>query len=173
MSALTGARLRELLDYDYLTGHFTRRVSLTHSVKVGDRAGTISKKTGYASIWVDGHLYYAHRLVWLYVYGMWPIQIDHINGNRIDNRLTNLRDCTNAENQQNIKGRSHNKSGFIGVHFDAWSGKWRASIKIDEKTIKLGRFSSKRDASEAYKEAKRQHHTFQPHVREAISAKLV
>lgn len=72
-----------------------------------------------------------------------------------------------------IKGRSHNKSGFIGVHFDAWSGKWRASIKIDEKTIKLGRFSSKRDASEAYKEAKRQHHTFQPHVREAISAKLV
>ena len=85
--SLTAERLREVLDYDPDTGVFTRKVRTASSVKVGDVAGSLNGK-GYIRIRVDGRLYFAHRLAWLYVHGEWPVdQVDHINGIKNDNRI--------------------------------------------------------------------------------------
>ena len=87
---LTAERLREQLRYDAETGVFTRRVGSGHA-RAGDMAGSVLS-TGYVRIGIDGAKYTAHCLVWLYVNGVWPDQIAHINGNRSDNRIANLRE---------------------------------------------------------------------------------
>lgn len=163
---LSGRRLRELVDYDWETGIFTRRVTLTNSQKAGSVAGSKPNVNGYIMISIVGRLYYAHRLAWLYVYGMWPHgEIDHIDGNRSNNRLGNLRVCTTAENAQNSSIKSNNKSGFVGVYFDKATGRWRAQIKTAGKTTQLGRFDTAENASAAYKAAKQRSHPFNPVLR--------
>ena len=88
---LTAERLRERLHYDAGTGVFTRRVGSGHA-RTGEMAGSVHS-TGYVRISIDGGKYTAHCLAWLYVHGVWPPdQIDHINGNRSDNRIANLRE---------------------------------------------------------------------------------
>jgi hypothetical protein len=88
---LTAERLRKRLRYDAETGLFTRRVGSGHA-HAGDMAGSVHS-TGYVRICIDGGRYTAHRLAWLYVHGVWPSgQIDHINRNRSDNRIANLRE---------------------------------------------------------------------------------
>lgn len=167
---VTAERLRELLHYDPSTGLFTRRVSLSNDGKPGDPAGSVPNKvTGYVAVSVDGRLYYAHRLAWLYVHGVWPQNIDHRNGNRADNKLDNLRECSKSENAQNQKRKTNNRSGFVGVHFDSVTGRWRASIRISGKTTKLGRFDTREEAAAAYAEAKLTLHPFQPTLRETAN----
>ena len=115
-------------------------------------------QNGYCIIRLDDRLYTAHRLAWLYVHGQWPThQLDHINGNRQDNRLCNLRPATNAENAQN-RTRKSNTSGFPGVR--KTNSKWTAEIKVNYKPIRLGRFDSPEAAYAAYLEAKRKYHPF-------------
>jgi hypothetical protein len=87
---LTAERLREQLRYDAETGVFTRRVGSGHA-RAGDMAGTVHS-TGYVRISIDGGKYTAHHLAWLYVHGVWPYQIEHINRKRSDNRIANLRE---------------------------------------------------------------------------------
>jgi hypothetical protein len=166
--SLSAKQLRDELAYDPESGLFTR-LKARVAAHVGMVAGTINKHTGYTFISVRGTQYYAHRLAWLHVHCRWPDQIDHINGNRSDNRLANLRECSVAENAQNMKprGRSDNKSGHIGVHWDSHTSKWRAAIKVGGRTIRLGRFGSVQEASEAYARAKASHHSFQPTLRSA------
>lgn len=110
--------LKELLHYESETGVFYWLVSNSNRIKVGDVAGCVNPY-GYVVIRIDGHLYRAHRLAWLYVYGNYPEGkqpfIDHINGNPSDNRITNLRCSSLAENQKNRKINSNNKSGVLGV----------------------------------------------------------
>lgn len=170
MQPLTADQLHELLDYDPVTGIFRRRVSLSNSCKVGEIAGS-QHSSGYIMISVRGKLYYAHRLAWLYVHGKWPAQIDHRNGKRADNPIDNLRECTTSENQQNLKkeGRGGTTS-FLGVHFDRFTNRWRASIRANGKTIKLGRFNTEDEASAAYWVAKKRLHPFQPIMRELNNA---
>ena len=89
---LTAEKLRSLLNYDLITGEFTWKKQKGQK-NAGAPAGWHGRER-YVQIGVDGHLYYAHRLVWLYVYGKWPLnQLDHINGNPSDNSLINLREC--------------------------------------------------------------------------------
>lgn len=86
---LTVERLRELLDYDPETGVF-RWKEPRRKCRVGEVAGSL-RKDGYVKIQVDGRFYQAHRLAWLCVYGVWPSAIDHIDGNRANNAIANLR----------------------------------------------------------------------------------
>jgi hypothetical protein len=157
-NTLTQARLKELLHYDPETGVFTWLVNRGRKAKAGDRAGRITDK-GYNSIRVEGLCHFAHRLAWIYVHGEHPSGImDHINGVRHDNRISNLRVSDYTENAQNRrKARSSNLSGFLGV---ATAGnKFQSWINIPgKKRIHLGTFITAEEAHEAYVLAKRQYH---------------
>jgi hypothetical protein len=162
---MNAEQLRELLDYDPNTGVFVWRVSRSRT-SAGSVAG--SKNThGYWQIRACGKLYYAHRLAWLYMYGTWPKdQIDHIDGNRVNNRIENLREATNTENQQNRGLSPSNISGFTGVHWANRECKWRAQIRHQRKLHHLGFFDTPEEAHTAYIKAKAEIHTFQPTLRD-------
>ncbi len=150
---LTQDRLKELLSYDPLTGVFKRVISITRAGKAGDIAGG-ARKSGYVSISVEGKLYLAHRLAWLYMYGHWPKQhIDHINGVTGDNRIENLRDVSRSVNMRNLKSaKKSNSCGFLGV---AKRGdKFRARISLNRKATYLGTYSTPDQANDAYLEAR-------------------
>ena len=145
---LTQERLKELFFYDPSTGLFTRIKGIK-----GNMAGSVSNcknVKGYVQIMIDYKNYTAHRLAWLYVYGRWPHeQIDHINRIKNDNRLVNLREATNSENQINIQVRSHNTSGITGVMRDSRSNKWVAQIIRNNRRYYLGRYGSVHEAAQA------------------------
>ena len=148
-------RLREVLDYDPETGAFTRKISDSYRPRIGRPAGS-KTNYGYIRIDVDGQLHRAHRLAWLYVTGSWPEhQIDHINGKRDDNRWSNLRAASGAQNSQNSKKRKHNRSGFKGVSWKVKSAKWVAHIRVNGKSRHLGYFEDLNDAAHAYANAAR------------------
>lgn len=128
------------------------------AVTAGSVAGHLHAGKGYVNIKLGGKLYKAHRLAWLYVYGSFPVgEIDHVDGVRHHNWISNLRDVSSSENHQNLrKPKSNNQSGFLGVY--PRRGRWAASIKVKGKSYFLGDFDSPEKASEAYATAKRDLH---------------
>lgn len=160
MRDLTAEALKAQLHYDPTTGIFTRVMNSTRPDLIGKAAGTLRPaSTGYQTISVARKRYYAHRLAWLYMTGEWPQIIDHINGDRTDNRWANLRSVTQVVNAQNVHGaQSDNKSGFLGAHFCKTTGRYRAMLRVGKKYMHLGRFDTAQEAHAAYVEAKRQHH---------------
>jgi len=156
---LTAERLRSILSYDPTTGVFTWRQHRRRS-EIGRPAGCESKKSGYILIGIDGRLYYAHRLAWLYAHGAWPLGIiDHRDTNRSNNRIRNLRDTSRSVNQQNIrKPRSHGTSGYLGVTWHRQVEKWLAQIQVNGRNRSLGLFDDPAEAHQAYLKAKREHH---------------
>lgn len=164
--ALTQDRLKELLHYDPDTGVFTWKVSRGNA-RAGSVAGSVDGHHGYWLIGIDGGNHRAHRLAWFYVYGTQPDeQIDHINGVRSDNRINNLREATNSQNQRNTGARSHNTSGFKGVRWHKASGKYCAAIQHKGKRHHLGLFSGPDEAHAAYcKAADDMHRDFANHGR--------
>ena len=101
-SLLTLDYLKQLLNYDPLTGIFTWVVSRNRRVKIGQIAGYLNSPILHRRIEIDGKSYGAHRLAWLYVYGYFPCGVvDHIDGNPSNNKITNLRECTQGENSRN------------------------------------------------------------------------
>lgn len=101
----------------------------------------------------------AHRVIWALVYGEWPQgDIDHINGDGLDNRLGNLRLCRHAENMRNMKIQSGRASAFKGVSPSRQDGKWRAHIKIDGRHVHLGTFADEEAAARAYDDAASKYH---------------
>ena len=156
--AITAERLRELQHYNPDTGIFTWRVRTAKSVHVGDVAG-YSFRNGYIRMKVDGHYYLAHRLVWLWVTGEWPAgDLDHINGNKADNRWNNIRLATRSQNMANIRAHTDNISGFKGVSWNKALRKWRAHIGVGGKHIYLGGFDTAAKAYAVYCLAARRHH---------------
>lgn len=160
LTCLTAERLRELFHYDLVTGVFTRLVAVGRHgrYKVGDVAGTL-KPDGYNIVCVDGTQYKAHRLAWLYVYGVWPSGlIDHKYGKEAGNGIENLREGNNTFNMQNERcARANNKSsGLLGAH--AHGKRWRSQIKVDGVLIRLGTADSPEEAHQLYLEAKRRLH---------------
>jgi hypothetical protein len=155
---LTVDQLRDTFDYDANTGVFVWKIRPSKAVKAGDVAGCTEKRIGYITIGIAGRIYKAHRLAWLYVYGSWPKGlIDHINGNKADNRIDNLRDVFAGGNSQNVrKPNKRNKSGFMGVIW--FQNKWRASMSVNGKSKWLGDYSTPEEAHQVYLEAKRKYH---------------
>jgi hypothetical protein len=149
---LTAEYLRSVLNYDPETGIFTWRVSPKFSgVRAGDRAGC-PDGIGYLQIGVQGKVYRAHRLAWLYVYGYWPNdQIDHVNRDRADNRIANLRAATSHQNALNMGKACNNTSGHTGVVWHKNVSKWGARIKHNQKSIYLGLFENLEEAVAARK----------------------
>lgn len=154
---LTQRRLRTLLQYRKSSGQFRYKVARNHMTPVGEIAGCL-KASGYLELWIDGKIYKAHRLVWLYCFGAWPEgYIDHIDGCKHNNRLANLRDVTPAINAQNQKyAKSCNKSGVLGVV--ARHKKFRAQITICGRTVAIGTYETSDEAHAAYLLEKRKRH---------------
>ena len=155
---LTHQSLINLLDYSPISGVFTWRVRPRNHFKnvqaygawntkfAGKEAGGIDGKR-YIRINIDKCKYYTHRLAWLYIHGEWPKnQIDHINRDKTDNRIQNLRDVTNQVNCQNMPMRNSNTSGITGVSWYKNINRWAACIKVDGKTKHGGTFKNKDDA---------------------------
>lgn len=139
MSNLTQTRVRELLQYDRDTGNFTRRIA-NGTAKAGDVAGGVLPN-GYVQISVDGHPYLGHRLAWFYEYGQWPTEhTDHVDGDRANNRLANLREATAAQNCANTGPQVNNTSGVKGVYWSKIRRKWIAQIGVGRAVKNLGGF---------------------------------
>lgn len=152
-------RLNELLEYDPETGKIFWKVSRS-SARPGKEAGYINV-TGYRKMCIDSVEVGTHRVAWALFYGKWPDGcIDHINGNRSDNRIENLRDVDASTNMQNLKQAKANNlsSGLLGAYKVSTSEKWKSQIRIDGKIKHLGTFESAQDAHKAYINAKRNHH---------------
>lgn len=115
---------------------------------------------GYIKIEIDGIEYMAHRIAWKIVTGVDPgvMQVDYINGNKIDNRFLNLRLASNAENAMNRGTSSRNSSGYKGVSYSKRRKKWVATIRIDGKSIYLGGYQTAEEAHAAYCSAAEQLH---------------
>lgn len=143
--SLTAKELRRLFLYDQKTGEFWR--------KSNGRLTGSDDGQGYVQIWVDGKLYRAHRLAWLYVHGIWAEQIDHRDGDKSNNRIKNLRDANFSKNSANAKRRSDNKSGFKGVFYYKTRGNWKAEICVRGKKKCLGYFPTPEAAHRAYTKA--------------------
>lgn len=143
--------LKSRLNYNSETGDFTW-LQNRKSTEVGKIAGT--KTSSSVRIYLNGKIYMAHRLAWLYMTGEWPkMLIDHKNLNPLDNRWTNLREADYRQNGMNTGIRIDNTSGYKGVAWDRRVGKWRADIRLKGYRKHLGMFDDPSVAGEAYKAA--------------------
>jgi hypothetical protein len=158
-SYLTQEELKLLLDYSPETGHFSWRGN-RRGVAPWRKTGNI-RPDGYLRICVNRVSYLGHRLAWLYVTGEWPqFDIDHIDGNPLNNAFANLRDVAVSSNVQNIKKATQRNSSskLLGVSYHNRDKLWRARIMVKGKNVTLGYFKDKEKAHEAYLEAKRKLH---------------
>jgi hypothetical protein len=159
--AISLEKLKSLINYDPCTGlmFWKEHRSNPNRVKSGDLVGTLTKK-GYINVQLYRKMYKAHRLAWFYMYGYMPInQIDHINGVKADNRISNLREATNIQNCHNkIKRSKNNTTGFLGVVKK--KERFQSRITVEGVRVHLGCFDTPEEAYEAYLTAKRKHHTF-------------
>lgn len=148
---LTLERAREVLRYEPATGALIWQKKIARQMIVGTRAGSLYKN-GYRIVTVDREIHPASRVIWLMMTGEWPTMfVDHINGNRADDRWVNLREATPLENQRN-------RRALVGLKGVSWhKGKWRARIHVGAQQLHLGRFESDRAAAIAYDAAARQH----------------
>lgn len=152
-------KLHRDINYNHETGIFTRIRKSSNSVIDGRPLGSINSN-GYLVFSFENKIYYAHRLAWMYVHGEQPSDsIDHINGNKVDNRIANLRVAGFVLNAQNQRvARSRSKSGLLGVHPFKNGRKWSAQIKANGRTIHIGVFDTAIEGHLAYLEEKRKLH---------------
>lgn len=139
--------LNSVFRYDAETGLLFRR-----SVRQGYECQPLgfSSTNGYLRVGVNKTQYAVHRIAWKMVFGTEPFNIDHINGDRSDNRIKNLREASWSDNNRNIELSPMNKSGYSGVSYVTREKRWRAVIKVNKKQIYAGYFKDKIDAVIAY-----------------------
>ena len=153
-------KFNQLLAYDSATGNLIWKIRSSPRANAGSVAGCIDTSNGYRKIGVKGRYYFAHRVVWLLAFGCWPTTIDHIDGNRDNNKLSNLREVTASENQQNQGGpHRDNKTGYLGVSLNNWTGKYQAQIKLNGVSHQLGHYDTALEAHKQYLKAKLILHT--------------
>lgn len=137
--------------FEYRDGNLYWKNNRSPRVRADKLVGTVSPK-GYRLVKLFGCLFRVHRLIYLMFHGHIPKILDHINGDKLDNRIENLREATGSENLRNQKVRSNNKSGVKNVHWHTQSKKWRVSIKADNKLIYFGTYDKLEEAAEVAKQ---------------------
>lgn len=164
------AFLRSLYTYDAETGAI-RHARTRGKGRAGDYVGS-ERHDGYLTTTISTRPYMVHRLVWMHVHGTWPEGcIDHINRNRADNRIENLRVVSFSENKENTGVQANSVSGIKGVQFLKSRNQWRARIQTKGQLFDLGRFNSAEEAGAAYTAAAARLHKYNP-VTEAAPALL-
>lgn len=149
-SNVTPEQIREVLQYEPEIGDFRWIKPTSNRAAIGALAGYINH-LGYRYIDVYGERFSGHHLAWFYVHGEWPReQIDHINGDPGDNRISNLRESSQLQNCRNSKKKKTNTSGYKGVYWHRGAKKWVAQIWVNYERIYLGLFDSLEEAYAAY-----------------------
>jgi hypothetical protein len=160
---ITQKELKDRLEYNKETGEFFAINGNSRWAK-GRKVGTLHS-TGYVFINIQGKVYKAHRLAWLYEKGKFPEGvIDHINRNKSDNRFCNLREIEITHNAENNPLKKSNTSGFPGVSFSKQMKRWRARITYGYKEKHLGYFQTAEDAYKAYQSAASKYHCYNPNA---------
>ena len=150
---LTQEQLMGMFDYDSGKGLLLRRC-FSSGLFTGRKAVGSPGKSGYRYVEILGVTYLEHRLIWIYLKGTCPVdQLDHINKNRCDNRIENLRETDNSGNQRNTRLRKSNKTGIMGVHARSDNNKWSVRINHSGRRYSLGSFSDFFEACCARKSA--------------------
>lgn len=161
--------LKELVEYNGDTGQFTWKCRDRSYFKsdgsciswnsrfAGKPAFNSENGKGYLAGELMGRTYKSHHVAWAIIYGEWPKQIDHINGDRSDNRITNLRQVNDGENSRNRKTPKSNISGQVGVFYDRRRKRWVSRIHRDGERIFIGHFKTKFEAVEARRAAEIEH----------------
>ena len=154
-------KAKEMLRFDEGTGKFYWVAPLRSRAQVGDVAVAIDSH-GYLRISICRHFVKGHQLAFAWKYGRFSsMQIDHINGDRADNRPCNLREVTPSQNSQNrARAQSNSKSGLLGAHWDKRYKKWASEIKVNGRKNRLGQFKTAEEAHQAYLAAKAVFHPF-------------
>lgn len=171
--------LRRFLDYDPSKGTFTWRERSEDCFKTPDSSSIRGRRDIMAKVWntkwagkpafttlrcgyvvspVKGTHLYGHRAAWAHYYGEWPpdeMEVDHVNGDRADNRIENLRLVTPAENSKNKRLQKINTSGCSGVMWATSRERWEASISDSGKHIHLGSYHTKEEAVAARRAAEK------------------
>jgi len=155
--------IKDYLSYAPITGKFTWIKNPNNKlITVGQEAGTLNGR-GYLYVQFQKKRYLAHRLAWSFIHGYFPIAIDHINHDKLDNSIGNLREINQAGNNKNRSIFKNNTSGATGVTIFP-NGKWRAAITVNKKKIHLGMFTTIEEAIEARAVAKDKYSFHENHV---------
>lgn len=150
--------LRHEFRYNPTTGLLTNRVNRSRCALIGEEAGKLSSR-GYRQVGIRGALYSVHRVAWAIHFGYWPTRlIDHINGVRDDNRISNLRLANFEESSRNRRASRRNTSGAKGVTFHKQTGRWQAQIGCGGRNHYLGLFNTVDLAQQAYERAAKRLH---------------
>lgn len=160
--------IKSRVEYDPETGIFTRKASNSWLSLPGDKI-TNKDKDGYIRVGISNRRFRAHRLAWFIQFGEWPDgEIDHINGIRDDNSISNLRVVSRSTNMKNVAKSSKNTSGFTGVCWDRARSKWKVSIQVGGKVYNIGRYDILEDACKARIQAEVIHGFHENHGRELL-----
>lgn len=168
--------LRQLLRYEPETGKLfwlprtasffepgkyncNRRCAAWNAKYAGKEALAAKHGNGYLSGAVFDQRVFSHRVIWAIQTGNWPVlQIDHIDGNRANNRWNNLRQASRSENMKNVRSHKGSTSKYLGVSWASRDRRWVARIRVNGKYVSLGSHRSEIDAAIAYDKAAAQHH---------------
>lgn len=162
---LTPSDLHKLLEVNFEDGFLywkkrdkelfssDRSANVWNAKHAGKQAFTANHKSGYKHGLIFSKCYLSHRVIYAMKFGEWPAYIDHINGNRTDNRICNLRSVTRTENSCNAKKPTCNTSGHIGVSWNTRDKRWCAYITLNRKRKALGNFVAIEDAIQCRKES--------------------
>jgi hypothetical protein len=156
MALPTPAELAEVFHCDPERGVliWRERPGVVGNRRVAGRVAGSVAANGYRVVTIRPHWIHVHRAIWALVHGAWPAAyIDHVNGDRLDNRIGNLREATMSQNLANRGAQSNSRSGIKGVSLESFTGRWKASIQRDGRTFNLGRYDTMQEAAAAYRAA--------------------
>lgn len=159
----------------FAAGRHTARHSCAkwNAIYAGKKAFTCQMDNGYLQGRIFGGAFLAHRVIWALMTGAWPVeQVDHINGDRADNRWGNLREVSHAENGRNVKRPSDNSTGVMGVCLPKRTGTWVAYITAAGRRIHLGSFATLEEAAAARRSAEIEHGFHPNHGRHPIERNI-
>lgn len=126
--------------FDYIDNQLVWKTCYRKPYLIGKKAGWFNSSSGYFDVQLMKKNYGVHRIIFMYHYGYFPIEVDHINGNKLDNRIENLRASDSTTNKYNVGIKKDNTSGIKGVHFSKRDKKWVVSFKVNGKIKWFGQY---------------------------------